>query len=110
MTAESGNPFAEGDVYRPLQFTLRSLLIFTFVACVVMSIGRALGAVLMLLILVHIILAKFVEADCRINRDEVRSPLLALAGVLSLVIFPIVFMPTLLLVVTILASFFRMPA
>jgi len=107
MTAESGNPFAEEDAYRPLQFTLRSLLIFTFVACVVMSIGRALGAMLMLLVVVHIILAQLIEADCRINCDRVRRPLLALAGFLSLAIFPIVFVPTLILAMMITASLFR---
>ncbi len=89
MTVETDNPFAEENDHRTLQFSLRSLMVFTFAACVVMSFGRVLGAFLMLLIGMQILLFKIVEADCEINSGHVRRPFLATAAFSSIIGFPI---------------------
>ena len=107
LTVDTNGPMTEESSYRPLQFSLRSLFLFTSVACVVLSIGGAAGAVWMLLLVVHIVLIKLIEADCRMNRDQVRKPLLALAAFFSLVILPLVFVPTFLAAVIAVVFLFR---
>lgn len=87
MTIEIDSPTTEEDGYRPLQFTLRSLLIFTCVACVVMSIWRSLGLVVIVLVLTAIVSGRGIREVDRLtkaNRDK--KPLLALARVAAIVI------------------------
>ena len=110
MPETSEHPTTEEDSYRPLQFTLRSLLIFTFVACVVLSIGKALGAVLLVLGVIQVILATIIEAGSRINHDQVSRPLLRLATFASFVLFLIASVIAMFLVALIAVSFFWAPA
>jgi hypothetical protein len=106
MTVKINDPTTEEDDYRPWQFTLRSFLIFTTVACVVMSIDGVLGAGFVLLIGVQIILVKLFQAHCHFNQDEIRRPLLALAGFISLVILLLTVVLTLQLTVLLVTTLF----
>lgn len=88
MIARQNSLAGNGNRRRRFQFTLRSLLIFTLVASVVLSIWRSLGLMVMVLVLALIVAVRCFRAVDRLAKaDWDKKPLLALARFAAIAIY-----------------------
>jgi len=99
VVARRNGPEGTDNRRRRFQFTLRGLLGLTLVVSVLLSMGRYIGPMLSVLLVVQMLALKRLETDLVADSYGFKYPGLSFAGCISVVILPFAFVASVVLVV-----------